>query len=66
MVQSNSMIRIMIQEYRLPKASHRPTILLTQTTAVQNEVILSYHKVHRLYFLAVVFVRSILYCVLLI
>ena len=35
------------------------TILLTKTTAAQNEVALSYHKVRGLYFLAVVFVRSI-------
>ena len=31
-----------------------------KTTAVQNEVALSYHKVRGLHFLAVVFVRSIL------
>ena len=35
------------------------TILLTKTTAAQNEVALSYHKVRGLYFLAVVSVRSI-------
>ena len=35
------------------------TILLTKTTAEQNEVALSYHKVRGLYFLAIVFVRSI-------
>ena len=35
-------------------------ILLTKTTAAQNEDALSYHKVRGLYFLAVVFVRSIL------
>ena len=35
------------------------TILLTKTIAAQNEVALSYHKVRGLYFLAVVFVRSI-------
>ena len=34
-------------------------ILLTKTTAVQNGVALSYHKVRGLYFLAVVFVRSL-------
>ena len=34
-------------------------ILLTKTTAAQNGVALSYHKVRGLYFLAVVFVRSI-------
>ena len=33
-------------------------ILLTKTTAAQNEVALSYHKVHGLYFLAVVFVTT--------
>ena len=35
------------------------TILLTKTTAVQNEVALSYHKVRGLYFLAVVFAATI-------
>ena len=35
------------------------TILLTKTTAAQNEVALSYHKVRGVYFLAVVFVRTI-------
>ena len=34
-------------------------ILLTKTTAEQNEDALSYHRVRGLYFLAVVFVRSI-------
>ena len=34
-------------------------MLLTKTTTAQNEVALSYHKVRGLYFLAVVFVRSI-------
>ena len=34
-------------------------ILLTKTTAAQNEDTFSYHKVRGLYFLAVVFVRSI-------
>ena len=34
-------------------------ILHTKTTAAQNEVALSYHKLRGLYFLAVVFVRSI-------
>ena len=34
-------------------------ILLTKTTAAQNGVALSYHKVRGLYFLAVVFMRSI-------
>ena len=33
--------------------------MFTKTTAVQNEVALSYHKVHGLYFLAVVFATSI-------
>ena len=31
----------------------------TKTTAAQNEVMLSYHSVCRLYFLAVVFVRRL-------
>ena len=35
------------------------TIFLTKTTAAQNEVAPSYHKVRGLYFLAVVSVRSI-------
>ena len=40
------------------------TILLTKTTAVQNDVALSYHRVRGLYFLAVVFVRSIVcFCI---
>ena len=34
-------------------------ILLTKSTAAQNEVALSYHRVRGLYFLAVVFARSI-------
>ena len=34
-------------------------ILLTKTTAAQNGVALSYHKVRGLYFLAVFFLRSI-------
>ena len=34
-------------------------IVLTKTTATQNEVALSYHRVRGLYFMAVVFVRSI-------
>ena len=36
------------------------TILLTKTTAAQNEVALRYHGMRGLYYLAVVFVRSIL------
>ena len=35
-------------------------ILLTKTTAAQNEVALSYHGMHGLYFLAVVFASTIL------
>ena len=34
-------------------------MLLTKTTAVQNEVALTYHRVRGLYFMAAVFVRSI-------
>ena len=34
-------------------------IILTKTTAAQNEVALRYHKMRRLYFLAVVFVETI-------
>ena len=35
------------------------TILLTKTTAAQNEVALSYHKVRGVHFLAVVFVYEV-------
>ena len=35
------------------------TVRLTKTTAAQNEDTLSYYKVRGLYFLAVVFMRSI-------
>ena len=35
------------------------TILLTKTTAAQNEDALSYHRVRGLYFQAVVFVATI-------
>ena len=34
-------------------------ILLTKTTAVENEVALSYHRMRGLYFLAVVFASTI-------
>ena len=37
-------------------------VLLTKTTAARNGVALSYHRVRGLYFLAVVFVRSIIIC----
>ena len=37
----------------------KATIVLTKTTAAQNEVALSYRRVRGLYFLAVVFMRSI-------
>ena len=37
------------------------SILLTKTTAAQNEVALSYQRVRGLYFVAVVFVRSVIY-----
>ena len=36
------------------------TIPLTKTTAAQNEVAISYHRVRGLYFLAVVFVATII------
>ena len=36
--------------------------LLTKTTTAQNKVALSWHKVRGLYFLAVVFVATILTC----
>ena len=35
------------------------TVLLTKTTAAQNEAALNYHRGRGLYFLAVVFVRRI-------
>ena len=35
------------------------SIVLTKTTAAQNEVTLGYHKVHGQYFLAVVFAATI-------
>ena len=42
------------------KLCHIPNyILLTKTTAAQNEAALSYHRLRGLYFLAVVFVRRI-------
>ena len=37
-------------------------ILLTKTTAAQNEVALSYHRVREFYFLAVVFEATIVTC----
>ena len=40
------------------------TILLTKTTAAQNGVAHSYHRVRGLYFLAVVFVRSIVHVII--
>ena len=48
-------------EKRLVKYLGLNAILLTKTTAAQNEVSLSYHRVRRLYFLAVVFVATMLY-----
>ena len=39
--------------------SARNIILLTKVTDTQNEVTLSYHRVRGLYFLAVVFVATI-------
>ena len=35
------------------------TILLAKITVVQNEVALSYHRVRRLYFLAVIFAATV-------
>ena len=35
------------------------TIILTKTTTVQNDDSLTYHRMRGLYFLAIVFVRSI-------
>ena len=39
-------------------------ILLTKTTAAQNEVALSYHGMRGLHFLAVVFAETINYCMI--
>ena len=43
------------------KISEQPEVVLhlTKTTDAQNEVVLSYHSLRGLYFLAVAFVRSI-------
>ena len=40
-------------------------IFLTKTTAAQNEVALSHHRVRGLYFLAVVFAATMAYALLL-
>ena len=45
--------------FQTPNSGSLLTILLTKTTATQIEVPLSYHRVHGLYFLAVVFVATI-------
>ena len=39
-------------------------IVLTKTTVTQNQVMLSYHTVHRLYFQAVVFEATIVWNIL--
>ena len=39
----------------------KPTILLTKTTVALNDSALSCHRLRGLYFLAVVFMRSILF-----
>ena len=44
----------------IPLDNHRSSIPLTKTTAAQNEVALIYHSVRGLYFLAVVFVATII------
>ena len=38
----------------------RTYILITKTTAAQNEVALSYHKLRGLYFLAIIFAATII------
>ena len=43
--------------------SYYTTILLTKTISAQNEVALSYHRVRGLYFMAVVFVATIVYTI---
>ena len=49
---------IMIKKYSIIIVHHMlPIILLTKTTAAQNEDALSYHRVRGLYFQAVVFVH---------
>ena len=45
----------------VPVFMSQMTLLLTKTTAAQNEVALSYHRVRGLYFLGVVFVRSMIF-----
>ena len=45
--------------FNIPIRSLEVTKRLTKTTAAQNEVALSYHRVRRLYFVAVVFVTTI-------
>ena len=47
------------QPIRITARYKRMSILLTKTTATQNEAVLSYHRLRGLCFLAVVFVRSI-------
>ena len=39
--------------------NYRKIILLTKITAEQNEVALGHPRMHRLYFLVVIFVRNI-------
>ena len=51
--------KMSVSEREKRKRERGRYILLTKTTAAQNGVALSYHKVRGLYFMAVVFVRSI-------
>ena len=44
--------------FKYQSRKHEKTIHLIKTTAAQNEVALSYHRVRGLYFLAVVFVAT--------
>ena len=46
---------VLIRKHRI----HSKSIVLTKTTAAQNEVALSYHKVRGQYFLAFVFAATI-------
>ena len=46
-------------EYQTDRKNNVITILLTKTTAAQNEVTLTYHKVRGLYFLTVAFAPNI-------
>ena len=50
--------RSMVNKGSANKSSFHNTIVLTKTTAAQNDIVLSYHRVRGLYFLAVVFAAT--------